>query len=179
MALIAMRSIARSILRERPPARPRARSAISWRSNAAKIPKTSLPFAVHTYITGMHQPPAGIRAHRAKGVDAAVLLADLKVEREAAGPEGFAFRGFRRGCLGSRLRRGVGCAPVVRWWDAAARILWVLDLRVSQSGAPGVRYRPKRWMIAKRTMPSLFSILYGQGLRGFPGPQRPSPERFT
>ena len=33
---------------------------------------------------GMHQAPAGIRAHRAKGVDAAVLLADLKVEREAA-----------------------------------------------------------------------------------------------
>ena len=31
---------------------------------------------------------------------------------------------FRPGCLGSRLRRGVGCAPVVMWWDAAARILW-------------------------------------------------------
>ena len=93
---------------------------------------------------GMHQAPAGIRAHRAEGVDAAVLLADLDVQREAAGPEGFAFRGSRRGCLGSRLRRGVGCAPVVRWWDAVAWVVRVLDLRVSQSGAPGVRYRPKR-----------------------------------
>ena len=75
--------------------------------------------------------------------------------------------------------------PVHEDWEpgasspAAPRHRLPRDLRVSQSGSPGVRYRPKWWMIARRTMPSLFSTLYGHGLRGFPGPQRPSPERFT
>ena len=34
---------------------------------------------------GMHHALAGIRAHRAECVDASILLADFKVEREAAG----------------------------------------------------------------------------------------------
>ena len=55
---------------------------------------------------GMHQPPAGIRAHRAEGVDAAALLADLEVQREAGRRECRAF-GRQRAGSGPGLLRGV------------------------------------------------------------------------
>ena len=44
--------------------------------------------------TRMQQPLAGIRPHRPEGVDAAVLLADLKVERKRAKIEAHRFLAF-------------------------------------------------------------------------------------
>ena len=57
---------------------------------------------------GMHQALAGIRAHRAESADAAILPANLQIERKAAGPKQLILLRRRHTRIGLYMRSSTG-----------------------------------------------------------------------
>ena len=94
-------------------------------------------------------PLTGIAAHCAKGANAAVFLASLKVNRETAGLEGLVLR---------RCRSGYLCFG--KWWvTTRIECVWHFALRNS-------RWRPKQPMKALVTRGNSLSIPWIKSLLG-------------